>query len=168
MSSLFSVALHLLFALCTGYKHASPAVDILLNKLPWQGVASKRAKRLQVEVKYARRVHFGRDGSRGRQRCRQRWRRYRQRQQRAKYQKIKGILTAKRCAAAFQCKQSTRLATRAARQREKGREEADEVKRARSCSLLALLCPGLACLCLRCLQPFGPWRMCCACCGLRP
>lgn len=47
------------------------------------------------------------------------------------------------------------------------RAEAGKVKRARSCSLRcphlpwsALHCPGPACLCLRCLQPFGPWRMC--------
>lgn len=114
----------------------------------------------------------GRDGSRGgRQRCRQRWRRcrQRQRQQRAKYQKIKGILTAKRCAAAFQCKQSTRLATRAARQREKGRE-AGEVKRARRWSSLlcsALPWPGLPLPAL----PAALWAMAnvrCACCGLRP
>lgn len=136
------------FALCTGYKHASPAVDILFNKLPGRGVASKRAKRLRVEVKYARRVHFG--------------------TLQAEVEVEEAEMEAEAAASkisedqrhfnskALRCclpMQTINTTGHTGREAAQGSEEADEVKRARSCSLHcphlpwpALLWPGLLCL----------------------
>lgn len=155
--SLCTDASNLPFTLCTGYKHASPAVDILFNKLPRRGVASKRAKRLRVEVKYARRVHFGtlqveveaevevEEAEAAASKISEDQRHFNSK--------------ALRCCLPMQTINTTGHTGREAAQ---GSEEADEVKRARSCSMHCphLPCSALPWLGLACLPlPAALWAV---------
>lgn len=126
-------------ALCTGYKHASPAVDILFNKLPRRGVVSKRAKRLRVEVKYARRVHFGTLQAEVEAEVEVEEAEAQAEAAASKISEDQRHFNSKalRCCLPMQTINTTGHTGRKAAQ---GRKAADEVKRARSCSLH---CPGL-------------------------